>query len=156
MQFKRGGGWQYSEADGVVTMPGNARQAFPAKRDAAGRTRGGLEKGGEETETIIQYVRGVQVVYCVFAFTQFSTRFTRDITQSRFIQRDATRRGSHRPIASLYLIPGKLQECLHENAANNREFPYISYFFPRYYQSDSPTNSISYRDIYPRTQSFES
>lgn len=89
MQFKRGG-WQYSEADGVVTMPGNARQAFPAKRGVVGG-QGRFGEGGEETETIIQYVRGVQVVYCVFAFTQFSTRFARDITQSRFIQRDATR-----------------------------------------------------------------
>ncbi|KAL0114522.1 hypothetical protein PUN28_011659 [Cardiocondyla obscurior] len=38
MQFKRGG-WQYSEADGVVTMLGNARQAFPAKRDGGGGER---------------------------------------------------------------------------------------------------------------------
>lgn len=48
MQFKRGG-WQYSEADGVVTMPGNARQAFPAKRDAAtAADRGWFGEGGEE------------------------------------------------------------------------------------------------------------
>lgn len=99
MQFKRGG-WQYSEADGVVTMPGNARQAFPAKRGAAGRTggKGGLRRG-RRTETIIQYVRGVQVVYCVFAFTQFSARFARDITQSRFIQRDATLQSSSGRVA---------------------------------------------------------
>jgi len=69
MQFKRGG-WRYSKVDGVVTMPGNARQAFPAKRDGDGGAerreadRGGLEmgvagKGGEGegrgTETIVQY-----------------------------------------------------------------------------------------------------
>lgn len=57
MQFKRGG-WQYSEADGVVTMPGNARQAFPAKRDGGGgdgERRTGMVRGGERTETIIQY-----------------------------------------------------------------------------------------------------
>lgn len=46
MQFKRGG-WQYSETDGVVTMPGNARQAFPAKRGAVGE-QGWFGEGGEE------------------------------------------------------------------------------------------------------------
>lgn len=57
MQFKRGG-WQYSEADGVVTMLGNARQAFPAKRDGGDERRTGMVgEGGEgwRTETIIQY-----------------------------------------------------------------------------------------------------
>lgn len=56
MQFKRRG-WQYREPDGVVTMPGNARQAFPAKR--------GEEKGDNRT------IRDVLLVYCIFAFTQF-------------------------------------------------------------------------------------
>lgn len=62
MQFKRGG-WQYSEADGVVTMPGNARQAFPAKRDGGSGGGGGggerrtgmVGRRGRRTETIIQY-----------------------------------------------------------------------------------------------------
>jgi len=74
MQFKRGG-WQYSEADGVVTMPGNARQAFPAKRDGGDERRtgmvgegGGVENGDNHT------IRDVRIVYRIFAFTQFSTR----------------------------------------------------------------------------------
>lgn len=96
MQFKRGG-WQYSEADGVVTMPGNARQAFPVKRGAAGGQ--GFGDGGEERRQSYNTCGGVQVVYCVFAFTQFSTRFARDITQSRFIQRDATRQSSSGRVA---------------------------------------------------------
>jgi len=107
MQFKRGG-WRYSEADGVVTMPGNARQAFPAKRDgdgggggggggggrreahrgdleigAAGKERGGGWGQGERNGDNRTIQRDIQVVYRVFAFTQFSARASQTL-RSRY------------------------------------------------------------------------
>lgn len=126
MQFKRGG-WQYSEADGVVTMPGNARQAFPAKRDAAtAADRGGLGKGARngDNHTIRAGRSGSLLRICLYAilYSLHSRYYAIAIYPAR---RDATRRGSHRPDASLYLIPRKLPEYLHENAANNREYLYL-------------------------------
>lgn len=102
MQFKRGG-WQYSEADGVVTMPGNARQAFPAKRGGGGgkrRTEAGWRMGEENGDN--HTIRDVQVVYCIFAFTQFSTRanaslaILRNRDLSSAMRRDATQSSSGR------------------------------------------------------------
>lgn len=84
MQFKRRG-WQYPEPDGVVTMPGNARQAFPAKR--------GAEKGDNRT---IRYAGLLHI--CFYAILLLAAaRYSRDITQSRFIRHP-------RWWASLYLI----------------------------------------------------
>lgn len=151
MQFKRGG-WQYSEPNGVVTMPGNARQAFPAKRGDGGSSgeRGGqgwwLEKGAENGDN--RTIRGVQVVYCIFAFTQFNSRkrFARDITQSRFIQRDATRR-SHRPDALLYLIRGcslGVPAYRGENIANT----YTTAVSAEYKRETRRTNLSLCRDIF--------
>jgi len=122
MQFKRGG-WQYSEADGVVTMPGNARQAFPAKRDdgsgggGSGERRTGMvgEEGGERRQSYNTGRSGSLSHICFYAILYSRKRFARDITQSRFIQRDATRRHpaqrSHRPEAWLYLIRGCSQRA---------------------------------------------
>lgn len=103
MQFKRGG-WQYSEADGVVTMPGNARQAFPAKRDGGGGGGGSGGGGGERRTGMVGEGDGERRQsyntgrsgslshICLYAILYSRKRFARDITQSRFIQRDATRR----------------------------------------------------------------
>ena len=121
MQFKRGG-WQYSEADGVVTMPGNARQAFPAKRDGGDERRTGMvgegrgEGGGERRQSYNTGRSDSLSHICLYAILYSRKRFARDITQSRFIQCNMTRRDaaqrSHRPEAWLYLIRGMFSTCL--------------------------------------------
>jgi len=120
MQFKRGG-WQYSEADRMVTMPGNARQAFPAKRDGGGggdgeRRTGMVGEGvGERRQSYNTGRSGSLSHICLYAILYSRKRFARDITQSRCIQRNATRRDasrrSHRPKAWLYLIRGCSQRA---------------------------------------------
>lgn len=82
-------------------MPGNARQAFPAKlrrERREGRTgeEGGRRKG-TETETIPPYNTGhsgrVESVAYLPLRNSLLARFARDITQSRFI-RARQRRGA--------------------------------------------------------------
>lgn len=120
MQFKRGG-WQYSEADGVVTMPGNARQAFPAKRDGDGggsgserRTGMVREGGGERRQSYNTGRSGSLSHICLYAILYSRKRFARNITQSRFIQRDATRRVATQSSSGSVAVfnPGMLSECL--------------------------------------------
>lgn len=122
MQFKRGG-WQYPEADGVVTMPGNARQAFPAKRDGGGsgeRRTGMVGVGdGERRQSYNTGRSGSLSHICLYAILYSRKRFARDITQSRFIQRNATQRDASRHGATqsssgsvVVFNPGMLSACL--------------------------------------------
>lgn len=123
MQFKRGG-WQYSEADGVVTMPGNARQAFPAKRDGGGgggdgerRTGDGWGRENGDNHTI----RDVRVVYRIFAFTQFSTRANASLAILRNCDlSSATRCGATQSSSGSVAVfnPRMLLRYGDENAAN--------------------------------------
>lgn len=139
MQFKRGG-WQYSEADGMVTMPGNARQAFPAKRDGSGERRTGMvgEGGGERRQSYNTGRSDSLSHICLYAILYSRKRFARDITQSRFIQRNMTRRDttqrSHRPEAWLYLIRGCSPTCLHTVMKTLRITANLCYLtFPQYW-----------------------
>lgn len=139
MQFKRGG-WQYSEADGVVTMPGNARQAFPAKRDdggggGSGERRTGMvgEEGGERRQSYNTGRSGSLSHICFYAILYSRKRFARDITQSRFIQRDATRRDASPPGATqsssgsvAVFNPRMLSACLRTVMKTLRITPWIS------------------------------
>lgn len=96
-------------------MPGNARQAFPAKRDGGGgeRRTGMVGEGAENGDN--HTIRDVRVVYRIFAFTQFSTRanaslaILRNRDLSSATRRDATQSSSG---SMAVFNPGMLSACL--------------------------------------------
>lgn len=96
-------------------MPGNARQAFPAKRDGgSGERRTGMVGEGAENGDN-HTIRDVRVVYRIFAFTQFSTRanaslaILRNRDLSSATRRDATQSSSG---SMAVFNPGMLSACL--------------------------------------------